>query len=163
MMRDAATTTVVARNLLTPRDNKLLSRRSDKLAVQNFRALSVQCAGSVSNMGQRLLAQTRQVESLTAKVESLGREIKHLKRENRELHMFTNVYSMSMKRKLDHLQASEGRIQGDHQKFVAFFLRHLLPSLSSVQPSIEASPDQSLVPSSSRVLPSAEASREQPL
>ncbi|KAM1784989.1 hypothetical protein ACFX1S_038198 [Malus domestica] len=77
--------------------------------------------------------------------------------------MLANDYSTSMKRKLDHLQASEGRIQSDHQKFVAFFQRHLLPSLSGVQPIIEAPHDQSLVPSSSRVQPSAEASREQPL
>ncbi|KAM1597852.1 hypothetical protein PS2_032713 [Malus domestica] len=162
-MRDATTATVVARNLLTPRDNRLLSRRSDELAVQDSLAFSVQCAGSVSNMGQRLLARTRQVESLMAEVESLRQEIKPLKRENRELRMLANDYSTSMKRKLDHLQASEGRIQSDHQKFAAFFQRHLLPSLSGVRQIIEAPHDQSLVPSSSRVQPSVEASREQPL
>ena len=53
VMRDATTATVVARNLLTHRDNRLLSRRSDELAIQDFLAFSVQCAGSVSNMGQR--------------------------------------------------------------------------------------------------------------
>ncbi|KAM2640767.1 hypothetical protein TB1_027114 [Malus domestica] len=31
--RDATMSTVVARNLLTPRDNRLLLRRSDELAV----------------------------------------------------------------------------------------------------------------------------------
>ncbi|KAM1241334.1 hypothetical protein ACFX2J_046542 [Malus domestica] len=77
--------------------------------------------------------------------------------------MLGNDYSTSMKRKLDHLQEFECRIQSDHQKFVAFFRRHLLPSLSGIRPSIEAPHDQSLVPSSSRVLPSAEASSEQPL
>ncbi|KAM1444026.1 hypothetical protein ACFX2I_040227 [Malus domestica] len=92
VMRNAAIATVVARNLLTPRDNRLLSRRSDELAVQDSRALSVQCAGSVSNIGQRLFTRTRQVESLTAEVESLGREIKRLKRENRELCMLANDY-----------------------------------------------------------------------
>ncbi|KAM2477580.1 hypothetical protein PS2_043472 [Malus domestica] len=117
----------------------------------------------MSNMGQRLLARTSQVESLKTEVECLGREIKRLKRENRELRMLANDYSTSMKRKLDHLQESEGRIQSNHQKFVAFFQRHILRSLSGVRPSIEAPHDQSLVPSSSRVLPSAEASREQPL
>ncbi|KAM0971136.1 hypothetical protein PS1_019326 [Malus domestica] len=163
VMRDATTATVVAMNLLTPRDNRLLSRRSDELAVQDSLTFSVQCAGSVSNMGQRLLARTCQVESLTAEVKSLRREIKHLKRENRELRILANDYSTSMKRKLDHLQAFEGRIQSDHQKFVAFFQRHLLPSLSGVRLIIEAPHDQSLVPSSSRVQPRAEASREQPL
>ncbi|KAM1143021.1 hypothetical protein ACFX2B_031590 [Malus domestica] len=72
VMRDATTATVVARKLLTPRDNRLLLRRSDEFAVQDSQALSVQCAGSVSNMGQRLLARTRQVKLLMAEVESLG-------------------------------------------------------------------------------------------
>ena len=63
MMKNDTTATVVTRNLLTPRDNRLLSKRSDELAVQDSLALSVQCAGSVSNMGQRLLALSRQVES----------------------------------------------------------------------------------------------------
>ncbi|KAM2511763.1 hypothetical protein TB1_035225 [Malus domestica] len=56
---------------LTPKDNRLLSKRSDELAVKDSLALSVQCAGSVSNMAQRLFARTRQVESLAAEVMSL--------------------------------------------------------------------------------------------
>ncbi|CAN6726032.1 unnamed protein product [Malus baccata var. baccata] len=55
VMRDAATATVVARNLITPKDNRILSQRSDELAVRESQALSVQCADSVSNMSQRLL------------------------------------------------------------------------------------------------------------
>ncbi|KAM1087386.1 hypothetical protein ACFX2B_012769 [Malus domestica] len=81
VIRDAIVATVVARNLLTLRDNRLLLRLSDELAIQDSLAFSVQCVGSVSNMGQRLLARTRQVESLTTEVESFGREIKRLKRE----------------------------------------------------------------------------------
>ncbi|KAM1475664.1 hypothetical protein ACFXTO_037736 [Malus domestica] len=41
VMRDATTATIVARNLITPRDNRILSRRSDELAVQDSQALSV--------------------------------------------------------------------------------------------------------------------------
>ncbi|KAM2027919.1 hypothetical protein ACFX1T_020145 [Malus domestica] len=67
--------TVVARNLLTPRDSRMLSKRSDEQAVQDSLAFSVQCAGSVSNMGQRLLTRSRQVESLMAEVASLRQEI----------------------------------------------------------------------------------------
>ncbi|CAN6712664.1 unnamed protein product [Malus baccata var. baccata] len=59
--------TAAARNLVTPKDNRLLSKQSDELAVKDSLALSVQCAGSVSNMAQRLFARTRQVESLAAK------------------------------------------------------------------------------------------------
>ncbi|KAM1535706.1 hypothetical protein ACFX1Z_014683 [Malus domestica] len=79
VMKNDMTAAVVARNLLTPKDNRLLSKQSDKLAVKDSLALSVQCAGSVSNMAQRLFARTRQVESLTAEVISLKQEIKGLK------------------------------------------------------------------------------------
>ena len=80
MMRNDITATVIARNLLTPRDNRMLYRRSDELAVQDSLALSVQCAGSVSNMGQRLLARSRQVEALMAEVASLRQEVRVLRK-----------------------------------------------------------------------------------
>ncbi|KAM2280402.1 hypothetical protein ACFX1S_041129 [Malus domestica] len=56
VMKNDMTTAVMARNLITPKDNILLSKQSDKLAVKDSLALSVQCAGSVSNMAQRLFA-----------------------------------------------------------------------------------------------------------
>ncbi|KAM1276209.1 hypothetical protein ACFX2J_028505 [Malus domestica] len=71
VMKNNITATIVARNFLTPKDNRIISKRSDESAVQDSLALSVQCAGSVSNMGQHLLAQTREVESLIAEVASL--------------------------------------------------------------------------------------------
>ena len=138
MMRNDITATVIARNLLTPRDNRMLSRRSDELAVQDSLALSVQCAGSVSNMGQRLLARSRQVEALMAEVASLRQEVRVLRNENKELHMLATSYSTSMKRKLDQLQESDGRIQSDHQRFMALLPRFMLPSSSGVAPSVEA-------------------------
>ncbi|KAM3004170.1 hypothetical protein FF2_034448 [Malus domestica] len=66
VMKNDMTAAVVARNLVTSKDNRLLSKRSDELAVKDSLALSVLCAGSVSNMAQRLFARTRQVESLAA-------------------------------------------------------------------------------------------------
>ncbi|KAM2454389.1 hypothetical protein PS1_014504 [Malus domestica] len=71
VMKNDMTTAVVARNILTFKDNRLFSKRSDELAVKDSMALSVQYAGSVSNMAQRLFARTRQVESLAAEVMSL--------------------------------------------------------------------------------------------
>ncbi|CAN6688039.1 unnamed protein product [Malus baccata var. baccata] len=44
VMKNDMTAAVVARNLLTPKDNRLLSKRSDELAVKDYLALSVQCA-----------------------------------------------------------------------------------------------------------------------
>ncbi|KAM2871518.1 hypothetical protein FF1_019152 [Malus domestica] len=71
VMKNDLTAAVVARNLVTPKDNRLFSKRSDELAVKESLALSVQCAGSVSNMAQRLFARTRQVESLMVEMMSL--------------------------------------------------------------------------------------------
>ncbi|KAM2761477.1 hypothetical protein COP1_025937 [Malus domestica] len=59
VMKNNMIVAVVARNILTPKDNRLLSKRSDELAVKDSLALSVQCAGSMSNMAQRLFARTR--------------------------------------------------------------------------------------------------------
>ncbi|KAM1929176.1 hypothetical protein ACFX13_030768 [Malus domestica] len=67
VMKNYMTAAVVARNLVTPKYNRLLSKQSNELAVKDSLALSVQCADSVSNMAQRLFARTRQVESLEAK------------------------------------------------------------------------------------------------
>ncbi|CAN6695592.1 unnamed protein product [Malus baccata var. baccata] len=153
VMRDAATATVVAINLITPKDNMILSQRSDELVVRESQALSVQCANSVSNMSQRLL-----VESLTAEVVVLNQVIRQLKYENKELHVLANNYSTSMKRKLDQLLDSEGRIQSDSRRFVDVFQRDLLPSSSKVRPGIEASNNPSPMPPSSRVPPSIKAS-----
>ncbi|KAM1635110.1 hypothetical protein FF1_013192 [Malus domestica] len=158
VMRDATTATIVARNLITLRDNRILSRRSDELVVQDSQALSVQCTNSVSNMGQRLLVRTHQVELLTVEVAALNQEIRQLKRENKELHVLANSYSLGMKRKLDQLLDSEGRIQSDHRKFVDVFQRQILPSSSGVRPSIEAPNNPSPVPPFSRVPPSTKAS-----
>ncbi|KAM1645814.1 hypothetical protein ACFXTN_006911 [Malus domestica] len=146
VMKNDIIATVVTRNLLTPKDNRILSKWSDELAVQDYLAFSVQCASSVSNIGQRLLARTRQVESLMAEVASLKQEIRGFRHKNRELHMLANSYSTSMKRKLDQLQESESLIQSDHQMFVALLQRHLLPSSSRVLPSIKAPNNQPPAP-----------------
>ncbi|CAN6724490.1 unnamed protein product [Malus baccata var. baccata] len=44
VMKNDMTAAVVARNLLTPKDNRLLYKRSGELAVKDSLALSVQCA-----------------------------------------------------------------------------------------------------------------------
>ncbi|KAM1265731.1 hypothetical protein ACFX2J_035379 [Malus domestica] len=163
VMKNDMTAVVVARNILTPKDNKLLSKRSDELVVKDSLALSVQCAGSVSNMAQRLFARTRQVESLVVKVISLKQEIRGLKHENKQLHMLAHDYAINMKRKLDQLQESDGQILLDHQRFVGLFQRHLLLSSFRVVPRNEAPNDQPLVPPPSGVLPSTEALNNHPL
>ncbi|CAN6726173.1 unnamed protein product [Malus baccata var. baccata] len=157
VMKNDMTAAVVARNLLTPKDNRLLSKRSDELAVKDSLALSVQCAGSVFNMAQRLFARTRQVESLVAEVISLKQEIKWPKHENKQLHRLAHNYATNIKMKLDQLQESDGQILLDHQRFVGLFQRHLLPSSSRAVPINEALNDQPSVPPPFGVLPSTEA------
>ncbi|KAM1675569.1 hypothetical protein ACFX2K_041501 [Malus domestica] len=149
-MKNDMTTAVVARNLFTPKDNRYLSKQSDELVVKDSLVFSVQCAGSVSNMAQRLFAQTRQVESLTAKVISLKQEIRGLKHENKQLHRLAHDYVTNMKMKLDQLQESNGQILLDHQRFIGLFQRHLLPSSFGAVPRNEAPNDQPSVPHPSR-------------
>ncbi|KAM1202252.1 hypothetical protein ACFX2J_018223 [Malus domestica] len=135
-MKNDMTAAVMARNLLTPKDNRLLSKRFNELVVKDSLALGVQWAVSVSNMAQRLFARTRQVESLAAEVISLKQEIRGLKHENKQLHRLAHDYATNMKRKLDQLQESDGQILLDHQRFV-----DLLPSFSRAIPRNEAPND----------------------
>ncbi|KAM2983217.1 hypothetical protein FF2_009174 [Malus domestica] len=146
MMKNDMTAAMVAMNLLTPKDNRLLSKRSDELAVKDSLVLSVQCAGYVSNMAQRLLE-----------------EIRGLKHENKQLHRLAHDYTTNMKRKLDQLQEFDGQILLDHQRFVGLFQRHLLPSSSGAVRRNEAPNNQPLVPPPSGVLPSTEAPNNHPL
>ncbi|CAN6720911.1 unnamed protein product [Malus baccata var. baccata] len=156
VMKNDMTAAVVARNLVTPKDNRLLSRRSDELAVKESLALSVQCAGSVSNMAQRLFARTRHVESLVAEIQSLKQEIKGLKHENKELHKLAHSYATSMKRKIDQVQDTDGQILLDHRRFVGLFQQHL-PSSSGAVPRTEAPNDQPPIPPPTGAPPTAEA------
>ncbi|CAN6712739.1 unnamed protein product [Malus baccata var. baccata] len=168
VMKNDMAVAVVARNLITPRDNRLLSRRSDELAVKESLALSVQCAGSVSNMAQHLFARTLQVESLAAEVMSLKQEIRGLKHENKKLHKLAHDYATNMKWKIDRMQESDGQILLDHRRFVGLFQQHL-PSSSGAVPRSEAPTDQPLIPPHSvapptaKTPPTAETSPKQPL
>ncbi|KAM1139720.1 hypothetical protein ACFX19_040577 [Malus domestica] len=139
-MKNDMTTTVVARNLLTSKDNRLLSKRSDELAVKDSLALSVQYA-----------------------VISLKQEIRGLNHENKQLHRLAHDYVTNMTRKLDQLQESDGQILHDHQRFMGLFPRHLLPSSFGAVPRNEAPNDQHSVPPPSGVLPSTKAPNNHPL
>ncbi|KAM3011200.1 hypothetical protein FF2_029933 [Malus domestica] len=113
-------------------------------------------------MAQRLFARTRQVESLVAEVMSLKQEIRRLKHENKQLHKLAHNYATNMKRKIDHMQKSDGQILLDHQRFVGLFQQHL-PSSSGAVPRSEAPNDQPLIPPPSVAPPTTETSPKQPL
>ncbi|KAM2650381.1 hypothetical protein EV1_014379 [Malus domestica] len=145
VMKNDMTAAVVARNLVTPKDNRLLAKRSDELAVKDSLALSVQCA-----------------------VMSLKQEIRWLKHKNKQLHRLAHNYATNMKRKIDQMQDSNGQILLDHQRFVGLFQQHL-PSSSGVVPRNEAPNDQPLMqppsgaPSTAEAPPTTETSPKQPL
>ncbi|CAN6681006.1 unnamed protein product [Malus baccata var. baccata] len=139
VMKNDMTIAVVARNIFTHKDNILLSKRSDELAVKDSLAFSVQCA-----------------------VMSLKQEIRGLKHENKQLHRLAHDYATNMKKKLDQVKKSDGQILFDHQRFVGLFQRHLLPSSSGAVPRNEAPNDQHLMPLPSRVLSSTEAPSDHP-
>ncbi|KAM1359821.1 hypothetical protein FF2_046069 [Malus domestica] len=168
VMKNDMTAAVVARNLVIPKDNRLLAKRSDELAVKDSLALSVQCAGSVSNMAQSLFARTHQVESLAAEVMSLKQEIRGLKHENKQLHRLAHNYATNMKKKINQMQESDSQILLDHQRFVGLFQQHL-PSSSGVVPRNEAPNDQppmlppSGAPPTAEAPPTTETSPKQPL
>ncbi|KAM2645602.1 hypothetical protein EV1_019131 [Malus domestica] len=156
VMKNDMTSAVVARNLVTPKDNRLLAKRSDELAVKDSLALSVQCAGFVSNMAQRLFARTRQVESLAAEVMSLKQEIRGLKHENKQLHRLAHNYATNMKRKIDQMQEFDGQILLHHQRFVGLFQQYL-PSSSGAVPRNKAPNDRPPMLPSYGAPPTAEA------
>ncbi|CAN6687811.1 unnamed protein product [Malus baccata var. baccata] len=156
VMKNDMTAAVMARNLVTPKDNRLLAKRSDELAVKDSLALSVQCAGFVSNMAQRLFARTRQVESLAAEVMSLKQEIRGLKHENKQLHRLAHNYATNMKRKINQMQKIDGQILLDHQRFVGLFQQHLPLSSRAVLRN-ETPNDQPPMPPPSGAPPTAEA------
>ncbi|KAM2212808.1 hypothetical protein ACFX1S_023069 [Malus domestica] len=138
VMKNDMTAAVVARNLVTPKDNRLLSKQSDELAVKDSLALSVQCA-----------------------VISLKQEIRGLKHENKQLHKLAHSYAINMKRKINQMQESDGQILLDHQRFVGLFQQHL-PSSSGAVPRNEAPHDQPPPPLFPGVPPSGVTSNSQP-
>ncbi|KAM2542232.1 hypothetical protein TB2_021690 [Malus domestica] len=168
VMKNDLTAVVVARNLVTPKDNIMLSKRSDELAIKESLALSVQCAGSVSNMAQRLFARTCQVDSLATEMMSLKQEIRGLKHENKQFHKLAHNYATNMKRKINQIQESDGQILLDHQRFLGLFQQHLPLSFGAV-PRNEAPNDQppmpppSGAPSTAKAPPTTETSPKQPL
>ncbi|CAN6686882.1 unnamed protein product [Malus baccata var. baccata] len=148
VMKNDMTAAVVAKNILTPKDNRLLSKRYDELAVKDSLALSVQCAGSMSNMAQCLFARTRQVESLAAEVMSLKQNIRGLKHENKQLHRLVHDYATNMKIKLDQVKKFDGQILLDHQRVLSSTEARSdhppVPSLSGALPTTQTSPNQLL-------------------
>ena len=68
VMLSGTTTTVVAADLLTLDDGKVLARRIDSQTINDSMALTIQCVVSVSNMGRRLHVRNHEVRALRSQV-----------------------------------------------------------------------------------------------
>ncbi|CAN6721025.1 unnamed protein product [Malus baccata var. baccata] len=139
VMKNDMTATVVARNLLTPKDNRLLSKRSDELAVKDSLALSVQCAGSYdydTNMKRKL----DQLQESDGQI---------LLDHQRFMGLFQKHLLPSSSEAVPRNEALNDQLS--------------VPPPYGVLPNIEASNDHPLVPTLSGALPTAETSHEQPL
>ncbi|CAN6691689.1 unnamed protein product [Malus baccata var. baccata] len=150
MMKNDMTAAVVARNLLTPKDNRLLSKRSDELAVKDSLALSVQCAGSSMRInsctGSHMTMLTNMKRKLDQMKESDGQVLLDHQR-------FVGLFQRHL------LPSSFGAVPRNE----APNDQPLMPPPSRVLSSTEASNDPPPVPSLSGALPTAETSPKQPL
>lgn len=139
-----------ADQLLTPRDQELLARRSDYAAADESTWLNIQAAASVTNLCHRLRARVRENESLRIQLTLLRKlqqdlntrmdrlrkekkeykkENKVLKEENRKASLIISRYQTEMKTKLDALQASGERLEIQHKRLIVD-----IPSASNSQP-----------------------------
>ncbi|GFY92115.1 hypothetical protein Acr_08g0005110 [Actinidia rufa] len=85
----------VAKDIITPLDEKLLADRTDDEAINESMALSIQCASSVSNMARRLQVRGNEVQELRTQVLILQRRNRGLQLENKELKKLVDSYAMT--------------------------------------------------------------------
>ena len=64
VMLSGTTATIVVAGLLTPKDGRVLARRTDPQTINDSMALTIQCVASVSNMGRRLHVRNHEVRAL---------------------------------------------------------------------------------------------------
>ncbi|CAN6719089.1 unnamed protein product [Malus baccata var. baccata] len=149
VMKIDMTAAVVARNLLTPKDNRLLSKRPDELAVNDYLALSEIRGLKHENKQLHRLAHdytTNMKRKLDQMNESDGQVLLDHQR-------FVGLFQRHL------LPSSSGVVPRNE----APNDQPLMPHPSRVMSSTEAPNDPPLVPSLSGALPTAETSPKQPL
>ncbi|CAN6701630.1 unnamed protein product [Malus baccata var. baccata] len=150
VMKNDMTTAVVARNLLTSKDNRLLSKWSDELAVKDSLALSVQCAG--------LKHENKQLHRLAHDyATNMKKKLDQLQESDGQILLDHQRFVGLFQR---HLLPSSSRAVLRNE---APNDQHSVLPLSGVLPSTEAPTNHPLVPLLSGALPTAETSPEQPL
>ncbi|CAN6678063.1 unnamed protein product [Malus baccata var. baccata] len=150
VMKNDMIAAVVARNLLTPKDNRLLSKRSDELAVKDSLALSVQCAW--------LKHENKQLHRLAHDyATNMKRKLDQLQESDGQIFLDHQRFVCLFQR---HLLPLSSRVVPRNE---APNDQPSVPPHSGVLPSTEAPNNPPMVPPLSGALPTAETSPEQPL
>ncbi|CAN6701792.1 unnamed protein product [Malus baccata var. baccata] len=150
VMKNDMTAAVVARNLLTPKDNRLLSKRSDELVVKDSLALSVKCAG--------LKHENKQLHRLAHDyATNMKRKLDQMKESDGQVLLDHQRFMGLFQRHL--LPSSSGAVPRNE----APNDQPLMPPPSRVLSSTEAPNDPLPVPSLSGALPTTETSPKEPL
>ncbi|KAL6280569.1 hypothetical protein ACE6H2_017450 [Prunus campanulata] len=130
----------VARNLVTPKDIRVLGARDDNQVVSDGLALSVQSTTTVASMGHRLIAKSHEVEVLRGQlaaersmveecqsiIKSLKTErarilevnrhqLEALREENKNLSKMVSVYAHDMRKQLEDLDRPGKRKKTDRE------------------------------------------------
>ncbi|CAN6682876.1 unnamed protein product [Malus baccata var. baccata] len=149
VMKNDMTAAVVARNLLTPKDNRLLSKRSDELAVKDSLALSEI---------RRLKHENKQLHRLAHDyATNMKRKLDQMKESDGQVLLDHQRFVGLFQRHL--LPSSSGAVPRNE----APNDQPLMPPPSRVLSSTEAPNDPPPVPSLSGALPTDETSPKQPL
>ncbi|CAN6720997.1 unnamed protein product [Malus baccata var. baccata] len=149
VMKNDMTAAVVARNLLTPKDNRLLYKQSDELAVKDSLALS-EIKG--------LKHENKQLHKLAHDYgTNMKRKLDQLQESDGQILLDHQRFVGLFQRHL--LLLSSGAVP----RTEAPNDQPSVPPSSEVLPSTEAPNNHPLVPPLSRALPTAETSPEQPL
>lgn len=131
-MLDKKVAISIGQSILTPKDQIILSHRSDLQAVKDSLVLTTQAAASVSNLGQRVLAREQEVDHLKRYIETqkqemitirnankaLTREKEKLVKENGTLTTLLANYSVDMKEKFQTLQTTGETLRVEQQKLI---------------------------------------------
>ncbi|KAM2052816.1 hypothetical protein ACFX1T_002527 [Malus domestica] len=149
VMKNDMTAAVVSRNLLTPKDNRLLSKRSDELAVKDSLALSEIRGLKHENKQLHRLAYDY-ATNMKRKLDQLQESDGHILLDHQR---FVGLFQRYL------LPSSSGVVPRNE----APNDQPSVPPPSRVLPSTEAPNNHPSMPPLSGALPTAETSHEQPL
>ncbi|CAN6683983.1 unnamed protein product [Malus baccata var. baccata] len=150
VMKNDMTAAVVTRNLRTPKDNRLLSKRSDELAVKDSLALSVQCAGLKHENKQLHRLEHDYVTNMKRKLDQLHESDCQILLDLQRFvglfqrHLLPSSFGVVPRNETPNDQPSVPHSSEVLPSTKAPNNHHLVPPLSGALPTAETSPDQLL-------------------